>query len=185
MRFQSVPEEPWQIQVRISFRSDFQSNQLSMGPEGIQRVFWREPTREMEGARRNRISKAVERPSRPAHRRSQSPYGTSYAPEIEINETYRELGIISTNRVNCYQKTSSRQRKRLVTTKTSTYECNQIMTTATTLFQHLPMITSLMPQSFCWPSKLTKCSLSSRGVSLRLQKRLLARKSCTLWEACI
>ena len=185
MRFQSVPEEPWQIQVRISFRSDFQSNQLSMGPEGIQRVFWREPTREMEGARRNRISKAVERPSRPAHRRSQSPYGTSYAPEIEINETYRELGIISTNRVNCYQKTSSRQRKRLVTTKTSTYECNQIMTTATTLFQHLPMITSLMPQSFCWPSKLTKYSLSSRGVSLRLQKRLLARKSCTLWEACI
>jgi len=171
MRFQSVPEEPWQIQVCISFRSDFQSNQLSMGPEGIQRVLWRESTREMEGARCNRIGKAVERPSRLAHRRGQSPYDTSYAPEIEIDETYRGLGIISINRVNCYQKTSSRRQKRPETTKTSTYECSQVMTTVTTSFQHLPVTTSLMPQSFCWPSKLTKCSLSSRGVSLRLQKR--------------
>ena len=143
-----------------------------MGSEGIQRVLWRESTREMEGARRSRIGKAVERPSRLAHRRGQSPYDTSYAPEIEIDETYRGVGIISTNWVNCYQKTSSKRQKRPETTKTSTYECSQIMTTVTTSFQRLPMITSLMPRSLCLPSKLIKCSLPSRGVSLRLQKRL-------------
>lgn len=132
-----------------------------MGPEGIQRVLWRESTREMEGARHNRIGKAVERPSR------------------------RGLGIISTNRVNCYQKISSRRRKRPETTKTSTYECSQIMTTATTSFQHLPTITSLMPRSFCWPSRLTKCSLSSRGVSLPLQKRFCLQGKVVDFGRCV
>jgi S-formylglutathione hydrolase len=65
----SVPQEPWNVQVRLRLRTDCQPHQLPVGTESFQGILWRGSGTKVEGARRYRACQAMEGPAGDAHRR--------------------------------------------------------------------------------------------------------------------